>query len=73
VTNVGDPDAMMGLSKWYLCGAEGFSQNEELAFKYADSAAKLGLPQAEFAMGIIFMMRWINKRLFLRSWRLRSN
>jgi len=43
---------MMGLSKWYLCGGEGFSPNEELAYKYADRAAKAGLPQAEFAMGI---------------------
>jgi len=49
---VGDAEAMMGMSKWYLCGGEGFSQNEELAFKYGDRAAKLGLPQAEFAMGI---------------------
>jgi len=48
----GDPEAMMGLSKWYLCGGEGFNQSEELAYKYAERAAKLGLPHAEFAMGM---------------------
>jgi TPR repeat protein len=48
---VGDAEAMMGLSKWYLCGGEGFTANEEKAFTYAERAAKQGLPQAEFAMG----------------------
>lgn len=47
----GDQDAMMGLSKWYLCGGDGFSPNEENAYIYAERAAKMGLPQAEFAMG----------------------
>jgi TPR repeat protein len=42
---------MMGLSKWYLCGGEGFAPNEEKAYIYAERAAKKGLPQAEFAMG----------------------
>ena len=42
---------MMGLSKWYLCGGEGFASSEEKAFIYAEQAAKAGLPQAEFAMG----------------------
>ena len=50
----GDQEAMMGLSKWYLCGGEGFSPNEEKAYIYAERAAKMGLPQAEFAMGISF-------------------
>jgi len=47
----GDLDAMMGLSKWYLCGGEGFPPDEEKAYYYADLAATAGLPQAEFAMG----------------------
>lgn len=52
--DLGDPEASMGLSKWYLCGADGFPANEEKAYIYAERAAKKGLPQAEFAMGIIF-------------------
>jgi TPR repeat protein len=52
--DLGDPEANMGLSKWYLCGADGFPANEEKAFIYAERAAKKGLPQAEFAMGMIF-------------------
>jgi TPR repeat protein len=50
---IGDSEAMMGLSKWYLCGGEGFSASEEKAFIYAERAAKKGLPQAEFGMGNI--------------------
>ena len=50
----GDQEAMMGLSKWYLCGGEGFSPNEEKAYINAERAAKMGLPQAEFAMGILY-------------------
>lgn len=48
----GDQEAMMGLSKWYLCGGEALAPNEEKAYIYAERAAKKGLPQAEFAMGI---------------------
>ncbi|CAG8442493.1 13680_t:CDS:2 [Ambispora gerdemannii] len=45
-------EADMALSKWYLCGAEGyFDQNEALAYIYAEKAAKKGLAAAEFAMG----------------------
>jgi len=62
----------MGLSKWYLCGGEGFSPNEEKAFVYADRAAKAGLPQAEFAMGMVSVSRVLTYRLFLRSWDLCS-
>ncbi|KAG9304275.1 hypothetical protein G9A89_019837 [Geosiphon pyriformis] len=48
----GQADAHMALSKWYLCGAEGFfDQNEALAYDHAEKAAKQGLPAAEFAMG----------------------
>jgi len=41
----------MGLSKWYLCGADEIARNEEKAFVNAERAAKLGHPPAEFAMG----------------------
>jgi TPR repeat protein len=48
----GDAEADMALSKWYLCGAEGyFDQNEALAYEHAERAAKKGLAAAEFAMG----------------------
>jgi len=50
---VGDVEALMGLSKWYLCGADEIARNEEKAFLNAEKAAKLGHPPAEFAMGII--------------------
>jgi TPR repeat protein len=59
----GDPEANMGLSKWYLCGAEGFTANEEKAFIYAERAAKKGLPQAEFAMGMTSLVS--DCRIFL--------
>lgn len=48
----GDVEADMALSKWYLCGAEGyFDQNEALAYEHAEKAANKGLAAAEFAMG----------------------
>ncbi|CAI2164996.1 19791_t:CDS:2 [Funneliformis geosporum] len=48
----GDVEADMALSKWYLCGAEGFfEQNEALAYEHAEKAAMKGLAAAEFAMG----------------------
>lgn len=48
----GEPEAEMGISKWFLCGYEGvFEKNEELAFTYAQRAAQSGLATAEFAMG----------------------
>ena len=49
----GDMEAMMGMSKWYLCGGEGIPRNEEKAFMYAERAANKGFPAAEFAMGIL--------------------
>ncbi|CAG8512274.1 4925_t:CDS:2 [Ambispora leptoticha] len=50
--NKGYVEANMALSKWYLCGAEGyFDQNEMLAYMHAEIAAKKGLAAAEFAMG----------------------
>jgi TPR repeat protein len=55
----------MGLSKWYLCGGEGFSPNEEKAYTYAQRAAKAGLPQAEFAMGSVSPTSGLICRLFL--------
>ncbi|PSK53895.1 hypothetical protein B9Z65_7701 [Elsinoe australis] len=48
----GDPEAEMGLSKWFLVGHEGvFPKNEELAYVYAQRAALSGFANAEFAMG----------------------
>ena len=42
----------MALSKWFWCGAEGaFDKDENLAFTFAEKAARKGLPSAEFAMG----------------------
>jgi hypothetical protein len=46
---------MMGLSKWYLCGGEGFAINEGKAYMYAEQAAKGGLAKAEFAMGTLLI------------------
>lgn len=41
----------MALSKWFLCGAEGFfEKNEDIAFTFADKAARKSLPTAEFAL-----------------------
>ena len=51
----GEPEANMAISKWFLCGYEGvFRKNEELAFTYAQRAAQMGLPTAEFAIGYFF-------------------
>ena len=51
----GEPEAEMGVSKWFLCGYEGiFEKNEELAFMYAQRAAQSGLATAEFAMGYFY-------------------
>lgn len=48
----GEAEADMALSKWFLVGSEGlFPKNEDLAYKYAESAAQAGLATAEFALG----------------------
>ena len=48
----GEVEADMALSKWFLCGAKGaFDKDENLAFTFAEKAARKGLPSAEFAMG----------------------
>jgi len=48
----GEPEAEMGVSKWFLVGHEEiFPKNEEVAYIYAQRAALSGLPNAEFAMG----------------------
>ncbi|KAF8522642.1 HCP-like protein [Hysterangium stoloniferum] len=48
----GEPEADMALSKWFLCGAEGaFEKDEVLAVTFADKAARKGLGSAEFALG----------------------
>ncbi|KDQ53398.1 hypothetical protein JAAARDRAFT_197546 [Jaapia argillacea MUCL 33604] len=42
----------MALSKWFLCGVEGyFEKDEGLAFTFAEKAARKGLVSAKFAMG----------------------
>ena len=51
----GEPEAEMGISKWFLCGYQGlFEKNDELAFTYAQRAAQSGLATAEFAMGYFY-------------------
>lgn len=51
-SQAGEQEADMALSKWFLCGCEGdFEKDEELAFVFAEKAAKKGLASAEFAMG----------------------
>ncbi|ROV90731.1 hypothetical protein VSDG_08296 [Cytospora chrysosperma] len=48
----GQPEAALGVSRWFLFGYEGnFAKNEALAFKYAKQAADAKLPTGEFAMG----------------------
>lgn len=48
----GQPEAALGVSRWFLFGYEGhFAKNEALAFKYAKQAATAKLATGEFAMG----------------------
>lgn len=48
----GEPEADMAISKWFLVGHESlFPKNEEIAYTYANRAARTGLSNAEFAMG----------------------
>ncbi|KAI1371925.1 hypothetical protein F4677DRAFT_280783 [Hypoxylon crocopeplum] len=51
----GQAEACLGVSRWFLFGYEGtFAKNENLAFKYAQLAAKTNLPTGEFAMGYYY-------------------
>ncbi|KAI1332207.1 hypothetical protein F5Y16DRAFT_357136 [Xylariaceae sp. FL0255] len=51
----GQPEACLGVSRWFLFGYEGqFAKNEQLAFKYAQLAARTKLPTGEFAMGYYY-------------------
>ncbi|KAE8265950.1 hypothetical protein A4X09_0g6396 [Tilletia walkeri] len=51
----GELEADLSLSKWFLCGAEGFfPKKEDLAFVFADKAARKGLASAEFALGYYY-------------------
>jgi TPR repeat protein len=51
----GEPEAEMAVSKWFLCGSDGlFEKNEDLAFVYAQRAAKDNIPTAMFAMGYLY-------------------
>ncbi|OWZ67954.1 hypothetical protein AYX15_01146 [Cryptococcus neoformans] len=48
----GQIEADMALSKWFLCGAEGyFPKNESIAKTYGEKAARKGHPNACFALG----------------------
>ncbi|KAH7460611.1 hypothetical protein FOMA001_g19539 [Fusarium oxysporum f. sp. matthiolae] len=48
----GEPDAAVGVSRWFLFGYEGsFEKNESLAYKYAQQAAAAEFAQGEFALG----------------------
>ncbi|PLW30518.1 hypothetical protein PCANC_24706 [Puccinia coronata f. sp. avenae] len=48
----GESEADMALSKWFLCGSEGyFAANEPLAVTFAEKAARKGLGSAMFAIG----------------------
>ncbi|SPO05095.1 related to SKT5 protein [Cephalotrichum gorgonifer] len=48
----GQPEASLGISRWFLFGYEGFfNKNEQLAFKYGKQAADAKLATGEFAMG----------------------
>ena len=51
----GQPEAALGVSRWFLFGYEGvFQKNEQLAFKYAKTAGESGLPTGEFAVGYYY-------------------
>ncbi|KAI2634580.1 hypothetical protein GGS21DRAFT_490647 [Xylaria nigripes] len=51
----GQPEASLGVSRWFLFGYEDeFAKNEQLAFMYAQMAAKTKLPTGEFAMGYYY-------------------
>ena len=51
----GQPEACLGVSRWFLFGYESeFAKNEQLAFKYAQMAAKTKLATGEFAMGYYY-------------------
>ncbi|TPX12778.1 uncharacterized protein E0L32_000955 [Thyridium curvatum] len=48
----GQPEAALGVSRWFLFGYEGvFAKNEQLAYKYAEEAAEHNLATGHFAMG----------------------
>ncbi|KAM7221554.1 chitin synthase [Rhypophila decipiens] len=51
----GQPEAALGVSRWFLFGFEGaFAKNEALAFRYAQDAAHAGLATGEFAVGYYY-------------------
>ncbi|KAI0431305.1 hypothetical protein F5Y09DRAFT_305334 [Xylaria sp. FL1042] len=51
----GQPEACLGVSRWFLFGYDNdFAKNEQLAFKYAQMAAKTKLATGEFAMGYYY-------------------
>ncbi|KAE8181676.1 hypothetical protein CF336_g8834, partial [Tilletia laevis] len=51
----GELEADLSLSKWFLCGADGFfPKKEDLAFVFVDKAARKGLASAEFALGYYY-------------------
>lgn len=51
----GQPEAALGVSRWFLFGYEGvFQKNEQLAYNYGEQAAEAALPTGEFAMGYYY-------------------
>ncbi|CAK7208458.1 hypothetical protein SBRCBS47491_000099 [Sporothrix bragantina] len=67
----GQPEASLGVSRWFLFGYEGvFLKNEQLAFKYAQQAADAKLATGEFAMGYYYEIGiYVQKDLRdARSW-----
>nr|CAG8603627.1 10370_t:CDS:2 [Entrophospora candida] len=54
---MGETKADLALSRWYLCGAEGyFDPDESLAYEHAEKAASKGIAEAEFVMGYFYDM-----------------
>lgn len=54
-SKAGDVEADLAVSKWLLCGAEGyFDKNEALAYTFAEKAAKRGLASAAFALAYYY-------------------
>ncbi|KIJ42758.1 hypothetical protein M422DRAFT_254224 [Sphaerobolus stellatus SS14] len=52
ITQQGEAEANVALSRWFSCGAEGaFEKDEGLTVAFADKAVKKGVHSAEFVMG----------------------
>jgi TPR repeat protein len=52
LTEIGDHEAQLALSGWYLTGSEGvIQQSDTEAYLWARKAAEHGLAKAEYALG----------------------